>query len=189
MILGQSAATAAVLSLDGDLAVQDVDYAVLERRLVADGQVLESTLSVPAILPQSLSGQVLDETHAAIEGTWTGSSNCEKFVGRVYIHDGDLDKGKKSASFTFNVSSEGEYEVRVSYCAHANRATNVPVSVTTDRSKIVKRINQKIPPAIDGLFVSVGNVQVGPEKKIVVSVRNDKTDGHVVVDSVQVLPR
>jgi hypothetical protein len=41
MVLGQSAATAAVMALDGGLAVQDVPYAKLRERLLADGQVLE----------------------------------------------------------------------------------------------------------------------------------------------------
>jgi hypothetical protein len=40
MILGQSAATAAVLAMDGNIAVQDVDYAKLRERLLADGQRL-----------------------------------------------------------------------------------------------------------------------------------------------------
>jgi hypothetical protein len=40
MILGQSAATAAVLALDGGHAVQDVPYAQLRERLLKDGQVL-----------------------------------------------------------------------------------------------------------------------------------------------------
>lgn len=41
MILGQSAATAAALALDRQVAVQEVDYAALRSRLLADGQVLE----------------------------------------------------------------------------------------------------------------------------------------------------
>jgi hypothetical protein len=41
MILGQSAATAAVLALEDGLAVQDVPYARLRERLLRDGQVLE----------------------------------------------------------------------------------------------------------------------------------------------------
>jgi len=41
MILGQSAATAAVMAIDGKLAVQDVPYEQLKARLLADGQVLE----------------------------------------------------------------------------------------------------------------------------------------------------
>ena len=41
MILGQSAATAAVLALEDGLAVQDVPYVRLRERLLRDGQVLE----------------------------------------------------------------------------------------------------------------------------------------------------
>jgi hypothetical protein len=41
MILGQSAATAAALAIDGGIAVQDVPYEQLRKRLLADGQVLE----------------------------------------------------------------------------------------------------------------------------------------------------
>jgi hypothetical protein len=41
MILGQSAATAAVMALDGKIDVQDLPYEKLRARLLADGQVLE----------------------------------------------------------------------------------------------------------------------------------------------------
>ena len=41
MTLSQSAATAAVLAIDADQAVQDVDYPQLRDRLLADGQVLD----------------------------------------------------------------------------------------------------------------------------------------------------
>jgi hypothetical protein len=46
MVLGQSAATAAVLALEGRMTVQDVPYDLLRRRLLADGQVL--SLAEPA---------------------------------------------------------------------------------------------------------------------------------------------
>jgi hypothetical protein len=41
MLLGQSAATAAALAIDEGVAVQDVPYDTLRRRLLADGQILE----------------------------------------------------------------------------------------------------------------------------------------------------
>ena len=41
MILGQSAATAACIAIEDDLAVQDVPYDKLKSQLIADGQVLE----------------------------------------------------------------------------------------------------------------------------------------------------
>lgn len=46
MILGQSAATAAALAIDGNLAVQDVAYAQLKARLLADGQVLNKAIDL-----------------------------------------------------------------------------------------------------------------------------------------------
>ena len=41
MILGQSAATAAAMAIDAKIAVQDVPYAQLKERLLADGQILQ----------------------------------------------------------------------------------------------------------------------------------------------------
>ncbi len=48
MILGQSAATAAVMAIDGKMDVQDVPYEKLRERLLADGQVLEFKGPAPA---------------------------------------------------------------------------------------------------------------------------------------------
>lgn len=47
MILGQSAATAAVQAIDEGVAVQRIDYARLRTRLLADGQKLEWTQPAP----------------------------------------------------------------------------------------------------------------------------------------------
>lgn len=43
MVLGQSAATAAVVAIDDRVTVQEVDYAKLRDRLIADKQVLADT--------------------------------------------------------------------------------------------------------------------------------------------------
>src|SRR6185369_14427229 len=48
MILGQSAATAAVQAIESGVAVQRIDYAKLRARLLADGQLLEWTKPPPA---------------------------------------------------------------------------------------------------------------------------------------------
>ena len=42
MVLGESAAIAAVLAMDRSLPVQDVPYPLLRERLLADGQVLDA---------------------------------------------------------------------------------------------------------------------------------------------------
>ena len=56
MILGQSAATAAVLAIDAQSAVQDVPYAKLRERLLKDGQVLSYVAEKPEAGPASEAG-------------------------------------------------------------------------------------------------------------------------------------
>lgn len=41
MILGQSAATAAVIAIDEKIAVQNVDYKQLKKVLLSKGQIIE----------------------------------------------------------------------------------------------------------------------------------------------------
>ena len=48
MVLGQSAATAAAIAIDSGIPVQDVPYAKLRARLLADGQVLEYAVGAAA---------------------------------------------------------------------------------------------------------------------------------------------
>lgn len=45
MVLGQSAATAACLAIDGKKAVQDIDYPALQQQLLKDKQILEVQIS------------------------------------------------------------------------------------------------------------------------------------------------
>ena len=52
MILGQSAATAAVLAIDGRQAVQDVAYPQLREQLLKDGQILEHASNVLSPKPE-----------------------------------------------------------------------------------------------------------------------------------------
>ncbi len=41
MVLGQSAATAATIAIDSEVEIQHIDYKILQKQLIADGQVLE----------------------------------------------------------------------------------------------------------------------------------------------------
>lgn len=52
MILGQSAATAAVMAIDGGTDVQKVNYATLRERLLKDGQILDWN-ATPATTPKA----------------------------------------------------------------------------------------------------------------------------------------
>ncbi|MDO4587607.1 MAG: FAD-dependent oxidoreductase [Planctomycetia bacterium] len=188
MILGQSAATAAVLAIDQEISPQDLDYQILSEQLVKDGQVLDVETAVPAISSTTLPGIVLDEKKAKSTGIWTSGSVIPQFVETAYIHDENKNKGEKWVLFDFDVPQSGRYECRVSYSTHANRATNVPVSVQTDVDELKSFVNQKEKPPIDNLFVSIGTFQVGEKLKGTVRIGNEGTNGFVIVDAVQILP-
>lgn len=194
MILGQSAATAASLAIDANQSVQDIPYAKLREQLLKDGQILEYTPPVGSknaphhglgVSSKSLAGVVIDDDEATLTGEWARSQSTGKFVGQGYRHDNDFRDGRLTAKFETQLPKEGIYEVRMSYSQNPNRATNVPVKIAHAKGIETVRVNERLPPGIDGLFVSLGKFEFAKEQPAIVEVSNDKTDGHVIVDSVQ----
>src|SRR5205085_1810018 len=141
MVLGQSAATAAGLAINGRVALQDIDIRKLQEKLREDGQILEWTGGAPAaggpraplVDPKSLKGIVLDDADGRKTGAWLPSSRAgDRKVGTGYIHDGNANKGDVSIAFTPEIPREGEYEIILLFPPNENRATNVPVTVTIE---------------------------------------------------------
>ena len=188
MVLGQSAATAACLAQDAGVAPQDLDYAVLEKKLLEDGQVLEYQVGRPSVSSKKLPGVVIDADAAKINGEWISGNVTPKFVDGGYLHDDNKNKDGKSVVFEFSNLKPGVYDCRVSYSINPNRATNVPVVAETSLMRIEKTVDQKVAPPIDGLFISIGQIKVGDDGKAAVVVTAKGTNGHVIVDAAQMLP-
>jgi hypothetical protein len=190
MILGQSSATAAALAIDAGVDVQEVDYAALKTRLLADGQVLEWTgpKHSPAvgIDARTLPGVVVDDKQAKLEGEWPTGHTASPFVGTGYLHDNNEEKGKKSARFEATLAP-GRYDVRLAYAPYDNRATNVPVAVAHAGGVAEIVVNQRLKPQGDAAFLSLGEFEFGAAPAAV-TVSNLDTDGHVIADAVQFLP-
>ncbi|HLF94033.1 MAG TPA: FAD-dependent oxidoreductase, partial [Planctomycetota bacterium] len=190
MILGQSAATAAAMAIDGSLAVQDVPYARLKARLLEDGQVLafEGGAAGASLEGMKLSGIVADDTQAKLAGEWTSSTSQRPFVGAGYVHDGNAGKGTKSARFEVPLPKAGRYEVRVAYTANPNRATNVPVTVEHEGGKATVKVDQRKEPPFEKAFAAVGTYEF-KGAKAAIELSNAGTDGFVIVDGVQLIER
>lgn len=189
MVLGQSSATAACIAIDDKVSVQKVDYQKLRKRLLADGQALEVAPPTPqtGLDLKKLKGIVVDDAQAKRSGNWHPGSNISDSIGEGYYHDNATGNGQCSAEFTAKLPKAGRYEVRVAYAAYQNRATNVPVTIIHAAGEKTVTINQRRNPPIQGHFVSVGEFDF--PKKATVSITNKNTDGHVIIDGVQWLPR
>jgi hypothetical protein len=183
MILGQSAATAAMLCLESGkhIALQDLPYERLKKRLIQDGQVLESGAQA-SFKGIRLTGVVVDDLQADRSPGWSASHAIQPCYANGYLHDRNQDKGQAWAHYKAPLQP-GVYEVRMTYTAHGNRASNVPVEIHHRLGVSHLRVNQRRKPEIDGIATSLGSHAFDEHGKVVV--RNGNTDGYVVLDAVQ----
>ena len=135
-----------------------------------------------------LSGVVVDSRDAKLVGIWTVSSAIGPVIGDGYIHDGNSDKGKKTATFEPPNLPPGAYEVRLSYSASDNRASNAIARVFSADGEATVVIDQKKKPPEEGLWISLGKYRFEKDGQAFVLVTNDQSDGVVIVDAVQFLP-
>ncbi|MFK7819007.1 MAG: FAD-dependent oxidoreductase [Planctomycetaceae bacterium] len=194
MVLGQSAATAAVMAIDSGSAVQDVPYAELRKRLLADKQVLDiPKKSAPRIVtPKSkLAGIVIDDEEATYVGAWTRSTSVGTYVERGYRHDGNAGQGQKKAIFTTRLQP-GEYDILLAYTPNKNRASNVDVQLSSGNLGPWSgpTVNMRKTPTEPNGFVKVRSCVVTmQDQEVTVTVTNNNADGYVVVDAVQFLKK
>ncbi len=188
MILGQTAATAAVFAIEDKLPVQQVAYPKLRDRLLQDGQVLhyDGPKSARGLDPKKMDGVVVDDAQAAKTGEWSEGGAATKFIGDGYAHDGNADKGHKSLLFTAKLPAAGKYQVFFAYTPNANRASNVPVTVIHAAGRHNAVVNEKKPAPPGATGVSLGTFEFGADATVLVS--NEATDGFVVADGVQWVP-
>ena len=180
MILGQSAGTAAALAIDEGVGVQDLDYAKLKEKLEKDQQRLVWQESAKPT--KQLAGLVVDDVAAKTTGLWT-SGTLASVCGPAYLHDGNSGKGEKTATFKFRVPKPGDYQVNLLYVVNPNRSTKTSVTVAAGNIKKVILVNQRE----SGFGKSLGTYRI--EDFVMVTVSNRDTDGFVVVDGLQVLPK
>jgi hypothetical protein len=189
MVLGQSAATAAMQSIREDCSVQQIPYEQLGKRLTQDKQVLIWTgpkRVVPqGIAPETLPGIVVDDEQAERVGFDTSSNSIGPFIASGYRHDGNAAKGRQTVRFRLTIKEAGKYQVRVAWTPFENRATNVPVTIHHAGGKSTMIVNQRRPPNHDA-FGTVGTYQFDPGEAMI-EINNTDTDGYVLADGVQLL--
>jgi hypothetical protein len=189
MVLGQSAATAAVHAIQQGTTVQGIDYAKLKEQMLKDGQMLDfespPAPAVHSIKKADLKGVIVDDSEAELTGFESEGHTTGGFVERGYRHDGDFLKGEQKAKFTPTLPKAGKYSVAISYGALANRASNVPVTVFHADGESIVVVNQKKKPAGKDNFHPLGSFRFEAGKSGYVQISNEGTTGHVIIDAVQ----
>jgi hypothetical protein len=189
MVLGQSAASAALLAIESKTSVQGIDYAKLATRLQADGQVLDfESPPAPVITgwaKEKLDGIIVDDTEAHLTGFDSEGHVSPGYVGEGYRHDDNAAKGAQHARFVPDLPRTGKYQVSVSYSVNGNRATNVLVKIGTAEGAQTVSVNQRKKPQGHAIFHTLGEFDLPVGKASWVEISNEGTDGHVIVDAVR----
>jgi hypothetical protein len=192
MVLGQSAATAAVHAIDEGVDIQKIDYAKLKERLLKDQQVLDfESPPAPArsaLTKDKLEGIVVDDDEAKLEGFDSLSQSSGTYVMHGYRHDGNTAKGSATARFVPELPKAGHYQVLVAYPPNANRARNVPVKIQHADGTGTVTLDQRKAPSVQGIFEPVGMFRFEQGKAGFVEISNAGTEGYVVIDAVQFVP-
>jgi FAD dependent oxidoreductase len=186
LILGQSAATAAVQAIEQNCDVQKIDRAKLRQQLLKDKQVLE--LAAPkskGLDPKTLGGIIVDDEQADRVGFEGKSSVQTPYVGEGYRHDGGSNAVRQTAKFVPTIETAGKYEVFVSYSAGNNRASNAPVTIIHAGGTATIRVDQRKPAPVAGTWKSLGTYEFAAGKAGSVTISNEGADGHVIVDAVR----
>lgn len=187
MILGQSAATAAALAIDGGTAVQEVVYSDLKPLLEREGQILEYEGPISGGKGQPVSkmeGIIIDDEKATLRGHWTGSTSAKEFIGYNYRHDNNQGNGNSTATFTTEIEDGGKYAVRFGYTPNPNRANNVKVTINHADGADTVVVDETKKPS-HGLFQELGTYTFEAGQEATVTVTNKGTDGYLVIDGVQ----
>ncbi|MGE0760670.1 MAG: DUF1549 domain-containing protein, partial [Pirellulaceae bacterium] len=137
---------------------------------------------------RELPGVVVDDTQARRVGEWKESQSVRGYVGSGYLHDLATGSGQKSLTFTAELPRDGRYEVRFAYTPGTNRAPRATVTVFSADGEKAIQLDQREPPDIEGLFVSLGQFAFERAGQSFVIVTNEDAGGHVVADAVQFLP-
>jgi hypothetical protein len=138
---------------------------------------------------KTLPGLVLDDAQAKLTGKWTsgGNPDLQPYVANGYRYRAANDTG--AARYEFTIEKAGDYEVRVSYSPHPNRATNTRVLIESAAGSKETTINQRAKPPFAQNFISLGTFRFAPGQAAAITIGGKPADGNVHADAVQLVPQ
>ncbi len=148
---------------------------------------LSSSNLVPAVLDDGSSIiDNSDKNFISTIGAWTDSTypyGGGPYKG-YYDHDGNTAKGTKSYTFNFSLATTGDYQVYLYWSQSDNRATNVPVDITSSTGVNTVVVNEQ---TNGGKFNLLGSFHFVAVKHGAVMLRTTNTNGFVVADAIKLL--
>jgi len=183
MMLGQSAAVAACMAIDGKCAVQQINVQKLQAELKNNPLADAST---PEILVDND-----DAAGVTIKGEWKRMPNYEGCYGPSVLLDTSSNTTGDFVCFTPSIKKEGNYNVYV-YVEKPPGATsrlNIEVNDGINQKPIDLDLNKiAIKGQTEGEWVLVGKFHFSIGNKAFVSISGKNAAGNILADAVLFIP-
>lgn len=181
MVLGQSSATAAVMAIDGNTEVQQINVSHLQQRLredpLADGSLFE-------ILVDNS-----DSLHVQRKGHWTIGKRGG--YGPDYLVYEKRDQDIASIRFTPEIPEAGNYSGYIYFPKAANMSSQTMVIVYDGEGNhgiSIKESDIRVEGQTSGEWVPLGTYNLPQGTKSYVQVSDKDADGKVIADAVIWVP-
>ncbi len=192
MAMGQAAAAAAVLAVQKGttpLSVPLADIRALLKRhdaiLVGESRKVDGAKVSQNATPAQTGPELLFDVSSAVAvGAWPKGGRGKATIGSSYLHDNNEAKGEKSMTFTVTVPEPGSYAIRFHYNTHLTRSSCTPVTVKVGDQLQTFSVNQR---KSDGKGAVLGTFDI--QDTATVTVSNAGTDGHVIVDGLELIKK
>jgi hypothetical protein len=149
------------------------------------GVVAPTGPPLPGLDPAKLEGIVVDDEASELMGEWSTNGSLKNFVAEGYRYSSDP---KATARFPFSVTRAGEYEVRVAWQPHENRAKSAAITVFSAEGEKSVTVDQTKAPTGEHGFQSLGKFQFDESKNFSVVFRVAGSQGNLHIDAVQLVP-
>ena len=183
MMLGQSAATAACLAIDGNTSVQQVNInkiqEILKTNPLADG-------STPEILVDND-----DSVAIKVKGNWRTAVNFPGCYGLSLFIDSSVYKTEDFVRFTPDIKKEGAYNVYIYLVKAPGISSHIPVIIGSGQEVKVEDIKMDdidIKGQTEGEWVPLGKYSFAPGNNNNVTITGKGADGSVLADAVLFVP-
>jgi hypothetical protein len=181
MVLGQSAATAAVMAIDGGTTVQKVDVSQLQQRLkddpLADGSIFE-------ILVDNR-----DSLRVQRRGTW--SRETRGGYGPDFFVHTPSNESMASVRFTADIPRTGRYAGYI-YFPRVQGLSSATLVIVNDGTRThglsIRESDIRVEGQTSGEWVPLGTYDLAQGTTSFVQVSNKDADGKVVADAVVWVP-
>jgi hypothetical protein len=181
MIAGHAAGVAAAMASKNRVAVQMVDVAALQNRLLQQGQIVSMEENPNGFFQQGNTVIVDDDESRFVEkwGAWSLSENPDVKRHQITYYV-NTDKEPAWISYQPHLPRKGTYNVYGWWAKDATAATNVPVKIEYAGGSKTIRANQQ--HTGDG-WVLLGSFPFDAGQKGKLTLSNEGVDGTVAADA------